>query len=541
MVNAYLQTHGPRLRAEGFWRDEVLDQHLARWVEMFPEKTAIVSYRSGGVAPRRYSYAALEDHVARAAGGLRALGIGKGDVVAIQLPNWAEFTIATLATWRLGATANPLMPIFRDNELRFMLGFADAKLAIMPRVFRGYSHQDMAARLRQDLPALSHVVYVDDPGADGWNQLLQHGSVRVDPGRAPLLGADDLAVLMYTSGTTGFPKGVMHTSNTLIANTYALAGRFGLTHDDILLGCSPCGHMTGFVAAMILSLRLGATLVLQDVWDGRTGISIINAEHVTYMAAATPFLNDICDAVAEGAPMTATLRSFLCGGAAIPPALIQRADRELDLKACSLWGMTEALSPSLTEPERAGEKSASTDGRVLPGMEMKIVDADGDELPLGETGRLLTRGAQMFIGYYKQPGLDGRGPDGWFDTGDLAYMDDEGYIRINGRMKDVLIRGGENVPVFEIEGLLYKHPAVASVAIVGYPDERLGERACAFVVKRPDGDFDLRIMQAYLDECRVAKQYWPERIEFLDAMPQTVTGKITKHVLRDLALPKVST
>ena len=352
------------------------------------------------------------------------------------------------------------------------------------------------------------------------------------------LGPDELYSLMFTSGTTGSPKGVMHTSNTFIACTVALAARFGLGDDEVMLACSPVGHMTGFAAVVVLSIRTGGTVVLQDIWEGNRGVQIMNAEGVTYTATSTPFLDDICEAVASGLPRPPRLRSYLCAGAPIPPALIKRAASELKLSVCSLWGMTEILSGTLTEPSRAHDKSSTTDGRPLEGVEVKIVDTEtGAPMPAGQSGRLLVRGAQSFVGYYKRPDLPAGDDERWFDSGDLAYMDEEGYIRISGRTKDVLIRGGENVPVVEIEGLLYGHPAVADVAIVGYPDQRLGERACAFVVPRAGQALDLAAVQAHMTEHQVAKQYWPERVELVEALPRTPSGKVQKFKLRDLARP----
>jgi len=342
-------------------------------------------------------------------------------------------------------------------------------------------------------------------------------------------------VLMFTSGTTGSPKGVMHTTNTLVACSYALAERFGLTADDVLMGSTPFGHMTGYAAVMMLSLRLGATLILQDIWEARRGLMIMAREGATYAAASTPFLADIADGVAAGGPRPEKLRSFLCGGAPIPSSLIDRAARELGLQACSLWGMTECLAGTLTEPHRAAEKSSKTDGRSLDGVGVKIVDFDNKPAKVGLAGKLLVSGAQMFIGYFKRPDLETFDADGWFDTGDLAYMDDDEYIRITGRTKDVIIRGGENVPVVEIENLLYKHASVADAALVGYPDERLGERGCAFLVLRSGAQLDLAGVRAYMAECKVARQYWPERVEIVAALPRTPSGKIQKALLRERA------
>lgn len=538
MTNSDFDTmaHARMMRAEGFWIDRTIDEILVEAVSRFPNKLAVVTYRADREVSTRWTFAELGASVSRVAGGLCSLGVGHGDVVALQLPNWTEFVVTALACARIGAVVNPLMPIFRERELSFMLAFSEAKVLVVPKVFRGFDHAAMAEGLRAQLSHLNHIVVVDGEGEASFERMLMQypgGDVAPDPAFG--LSPDELAVLMFTSGTTGEPKGVMHCSNTLVACTNSLAERFHLTDDDVLLCCSPMGHMTGYAAVMLQALRLGSTLVLQDVWEPARGVAIMAAEGVTHTAASTPFLADICDAVVAGGPKPERLRTFLCGGAPIPPVLIERAARELGLMVSSLWGMTETLGGTLTEPERANEKSSKTDGRAVDGMEVRVVDDGGRPLPTGQTGRLEVRGAQMFLGYYKRPDIKTFDADGWFGTGDLAYMDDEGYIRINGRTKDVLIRGGENVPVFEIESLLYKHPAVAMAAIVGYPDERLGERACAFVLLRPGATLDLAAVQAYMAECKVAKQYWPERIVVLDDLPRTASGKIQKYLLRERA------
>jgi len=424
------------------------------------------------------------------------------------------------------------MPILRERELLYILNFCEAKVFIVPKVYRGFNYSAMAEGMRGELPYLKHLIVVDGENDSSFERAL----LATEPvGKSADPRPDDMSVLMFTSGTTGEPKGVIHTSNSLIGCTKALTERFGLDASDVLLVASPVGHMTGYAAIVLLSVYLGGTMVLQDVWEPKHGVSLMAREGVTYTAASTPFLSDICDVVKAGAPSPASLRSFLCGGAPIPSVLIERAASELGIKVCSLWGMTEVLAATLTEPSRASDKSPTTDGRPLEGMEVRIVDFDGKPVPTGQSGRLLVRGCQMFTGYYKKSELKTFDAEGWFDSGDLAYMDGEGYIRISGRVKDVLIRGGENVPVVEIENLLYKHPAVAAVAVVGYPDARLGERGCAFIVPKPGSTIDLPAMQAYLAECKMAKQFWPERVELVADLPRTASGKIQKFKLKEVA------
>jgi cyclohexanecarboxylate-CoA ligase len=530
--------HAKAMRAGGFWIDKSYDEFLAPIVANAPSKLALLAYRMDRAEERRLTYAELGDLVSRAAASLRRLGIGAGDVVSVQLPNWWEFAVVTLAAFRIGAVINPLMPIFRERELSYMLEFAGSKALVVPKTFRGFDHEAMAAALKPALPNLQHILVVDGAGPNAFDAALLSTEERIGPppvGDIGPLAGDAMAVLMFTSGTTGSPKGVMHCLNTLMACNVALAERFGLDASDTMLVCSPLGHMTGFAAGMLLGLKIGATVVFQDVWEPRRGVAIMAEDNVTFSAGAATFLTDMCEAVIQGAPKPASLRKFLCAGAPIPPALIERVHRELGAVVCSLWGMTESLSSTCTEPERALVKSSTSDGRALEGVAVRVVRADGSSAPVGETGALKVRGAQMALGYYKRPDMAPFDAEGWFDTGDLAYMDEEGYIRINGRLKDIIIRGGENVPIVEIEGLLFKHPAVLAAALVGYPDARLGERACAFLMLRPGHSLDLKAVQAYMEENKVAKQYWPERVVIVEDLPKTPAGKIQKFALREQA------
>lgn len=521
-----------RFREAGYWLDKTVDQLLTEAVARTPDKISIVVDRADRTQSRRLSYKELNNLADRAATSLLGLGIGRGDVVTVQLPNWWEFVVAAFACAKIGAVMNPVMPILRERELTYILNFCNTKVFIVPKTYRGFDYAAMAHGMRRDLPDLKQIIVVDGEDDSSFERMLLAAESGPLPSRA---SPDDMSVLMFTSGTTGEPKGVIHTSNSLIACCKALTTRFGLDSNDVLLVASPVGHMTGYAAIVLLAVYLGGTMVLQDVWDAKHGVDLMSQEGVTYTAASTPFLSDICEAVKAGAPRPQSLRSFLCGGAPIPSVLIERAGKELDLKVCSLWGMTEVLSGTLTEPSRVADKSASTDGRPQDGMEVRIVDFDGKLLPAGESGRLLVRGSQMFKGYYKRPDLETFDSEGWFDSGDLAYMDTDGYIRISGRVKDILIRGGENVPVAEIENLLYKHPSVAAVAVVGYPDARLGERGCAFIVLRPGTTIDLAGVQDYLREARMAKQFWPERVEAVTELPRTASGKIQKFRLKEIA------
>jgi cyclohexanecarboxylate-CoA ligase len=532
MAAAKLETSHASFREAGYWLDKTVDQLLTEAASKTPDKVAIVADRADRDQAPRFTYRELESLVDRAASSLIRLGVGRGDIVTVQLPNWWEFVVTAFACSKIGAVMNPVMPILRERELTYILNFCEAKVFIVPKIYRGFDYAAMAHAMRADLPHLKQVIVVDGEGETSFERMLLSSEAEKLPSG---LRPDDMAVLMFTSGTTGEPKGVMHTSNSLIACCKALSGRFGLDPSDVLLVASPVGHMTGYAAIVLLSVYLGGTMILQDIWEAKRGVGLMACEGVTYTAASTPFLSDICDAVKAGAPHPKSLRSFLCGGAPIPSVLIARAAEELGLKVCSLWGMTEVLSGTLTEPARAAEKSASTDGRSLEGMEVRIVDTEGRPVPAGQSGRLLVRGAQMFKGYYKRPELPTFDSDGWFDSGDLAYMDNDGYIRISGRVKDILIRGGENVPVAEIENLLYKHPAVAAVAVVGFPDARLGERGCAFIVPRGGSTIDLAAVRTYLSDAKMAKQFWPERVEVVAELPRTASGKIQKFKLREIA------
>jgi cyclohexanecarboxylate-CoA ligase len=427
------------------------------------------------------------------------------------------------------------MVIFRERELRFMLGLAESKILVVPASFRGFDYAAMADNLRQHLPNLAHVFVVGRDGADGFAQLLEHPAPGTSFTTADGPGPDEVIQLLYTSGTTGEPKGVMHSSNTMLSNLEYFAERLGLGVDDVIHMPSPLAHQLGFMYGIVLPIMLGGTAILQDIFSAPEMARQIRDEAVSFTMGATPFLNDLTEHVAATGQGTPSLRVFVSAGAPIPRALVAKARQTLGAAIVSAWGMSENGAVTTTRLDDGEEKATTTDGGPLPGMELRILGADGAVLPAGQEGQLQVRGCSNFIGYLKRPELNPNDPDGWFDTGDLARMDADGYIRIAGRSKDIIIRGGENIPVVEVEGLLFRHPAVAEVAIVGIPDARLGERACAFVRLREGASLSLSEVTAYLEGQRMARQYMPERLEILAELPRTPSGKIQKFKLRDIA------
>ncbi len=524
--------------AQGLWYDRTINDSLDACVAQCPDKLALtaVQVETGNV--QRFTYRELARMADRIAVGLTRLGVGRNDIVSCQLPNWWQFTLTYLACSRIGAVMNPLMHIFRERELSFMLKHGEAKVMIVPKTFRGFDFEKMVTELQPSLPHLKHLVVVDGTGANSFEALLSGPEWEKEADAQDILtrhrpGPDDVTQLIYTSGTTGEPKGVMHSANTVMANIVPYAQRLRLAASDVVLMASPMAHQTGFMYGLMMPIVLKASAVLQDIWEPKPAADLIRAEGVTFTMASTPFLTDLAKTVTETGQGVPTLRTFLCAGAPIPGPLVEQARAALGAKIVSAWGMTENGAVTLTRLDDADERSFSTDGCPLPGVEVKVVGGDDKALPAGEAGRLMLRSCSNFGGYLRRPHLNGTDADDWFDTGDLASIDAQGYIRITGRSKDVIIRGGENIPVVEIESLLYKHPAVAMAAIVAYPDERLGERACAVVVPRAGQSIDLAEVQRFLKEQKVAIQYMPERLIVQEAMPATPSGKIQKFKLRE--------
>lgn len=518
----------------GYWPNKIITDFLDAAAAATPDKVAAIDPR------RRVTYAELAAEVDRAALGFLELGVEPGDVIFFQLPNWIEFLVVHFAATRIGAVSNPLIPIYRDREVGFMVELAAAKLVIVPAEFRGYDHAAMIDRLRPRWPALQQVLVLggEPGGADSWEQFAatpweqrrdraELSARRPDP--------NEVTLLMFTSGTTGEPKGVMHTHNTLVAANAVLPARLGVGSDSVIHMASTFSHLTGLLYGARLATQLGATGVYQDIWDNARFVDLVQEHRITFTAAATPFLHDTLSAPDLDAHDLSSLTRFCCMGAPVPPAIVRAAQARFPgLTVLGGWGQTENALVTLGIPGDPPDVIAERDGFPFPGMRLRIVDPDGQELPPGVAGRVQVRGPFLFVGYaHRLPMTRELFTDGWFDTGDLGYLDADGYLKLSGRTKDVIIRGGENIPVAYVENALYENPKIATVAVIGIPDPRLQERACACVVLRPGADgFTFEEMRTFLSEQGIAKQYWPERLEVLPALPSTPSGKIQKFKLR---------
>ena len=516
----------------GLWRNESLLTYLDRWARERPGKTALVDGRG------RLSWKDLARAVDRVAHGLRAHGVEPGRAISCQLPNWSEAIVLFLAALRVGAVINPIPPTYRASEVRFMLGLLESQIAVVPATFRGFDHAGMLAGLRPGLPRLEHVFVARGGGPPGTTPLdaLAEEPWEGRAGRRDLPGtaADAVHEVVFTSGTTGEPKGVMHTQNTTLSTLYPAIDRLEMTEREVLLMASTVGHQTGFLFGHCLNLLLGATTVWMDVWNVEEAARLVEAEGVTFSMGATPFLRDLTDL--ETARDRSSLRLFISAGAPIPRALVGDAKRRLGCAISAGWGMTENGMVTCNGLRDEEEKIVGSDGSPLPGMELSIVDDDGAPVGPGVEGDLLARGAALFVGYFQRPQFtaDAHTADGWFRTGDRGVVDRDGYLAITGRSKDLIIRGGENIPVVEVENLLYTHPKVAAVAIVATPDPRLGERACAVVIPREGQTITLVEIVSFLERHQLARQKFPERLELVSEFPTTPSGKIQKYKLRDL-------
>jgi len=492
-----------------------LDQRAAAT----PDGPAVVD---GG---RRLSWAELHAGAAAFAGWLGSVGVVRGDVVTVQLPNWWEAAVIYQGLTRQGGVANPVVPIYRERELAFIVDQAQPRVVVIPHRFRDFDYVAMLETLVAGRPSPPTVVVVrpEGPLPAGFVAFDSLPPVRPGP---PVGRAEDICLLLYTSGTTADPKGVLHSHDTVVYEVRSIVERYGLGPGDSVFAPSPVTHITGLLFGLLLSAVIGAPVVLVDRWDPAAAADLLDAEACRFTMAATPFLHGLVEEYGRrGHP--APLRYFMCGGADVPPALVRRATEVLGCHVTRTYGSSEFPTFCSGRPGDGPDITADTDGVPIGQAEGRI---DG---PPGGPGELVVRGPDLFLGYL-DPALNAEAftEDGYFRTGDLATVDDRGAVTIRGRQKDIIIRGGENVSAKEVEDLLFAHPLVAQVAVVAMPDPVLGERGCAFVVPADGSAPTLAALTAYLEAQGLARQKFPERLELVDQLPTTASGKVQKFVLR---------
>jgi cyclohexanecarboxylate-CoA ligase len=523
--------------SSGEWTGLSLRRLLSDAAHEVPDRVAAVSASADSEAEAaQLTYAELDAGARRFAAGLRSIGIRRGDSVAVMLPNQVEFAIAIFGIIEVGAVYTGIPVSYGEREITTILRRCRARCVVIPTRFRSVDHLGVIRRIRPALPDLHLVVVV---GA----AELGEGEIAADA----LLGADSTVGIDYhdaaevvhvgfTSGTTGEPKGVMNTHQTLFAVLRRFVNHLGpdtFGRPMVNLVASPVGHHTGFLWGVLLTAYLRGTAVYLDRWEPARAIEIICEHEVTVMFGAPTFLQDLLlqDAPHHSLP---SFRAAIVAGAPVPRGLPEAGRAAFGTWVCPAWGMTEygiGISAS-THPD---PRFTTTDGQAVPGCELRIVGGAGEPVPPGTHGRLQIRGAGLFLGYLER--LDAMAEafddDGWFDTGDTASMDGDGFVTLGGRTKDIIIRGGENIPATEVESLLFDHPDIVELAVVGVADKRLGERAVAVVVPREGALLDVEQVAAYLTERGLSKHFLPEAVVAVDALPKTASGKIRKVELRE--------
>lgn len=516
----------------------ILEPHweFSRRASSSPHRVCVTGYRSGLNASISLTASELEDLARRVASGLRSLDCGRGDIVSVQLPNWHEFMAIYLACCHLGAILNPISPVFRAREVGEIISRLGSKVMVTATEFRGFDYEGMFKQILPETGSAPLLFAVGPEPGEGsfYEGLLEDESPDWDRQTDQAAGPDDASEVQFTSGTTGRPKAVVHSRRTVF---YGMAGfplSVGLTPSDVVHMPSSFGHQTGFLFGCVMPLAYDMKVVLQDRWDPRKMLELAKDEGITVTSGATPFILDICDAAGtDGSPPS--LRWVRSGGAPIPEALARKVHSELGATLITSWGMTENGICSISAPTDSVDEVSSTDGRMVPWTEIRVVSDDGTPLEPGSQGQILVKGPSQCLGYLEDDGrvIPSADEAGWFDTGDVGTVSEMGYLKIKGRRKDLIIRGGENIPVVELEAAISRHPSVGDIALVGIPDERLGETACAVIVPEEGKTApSLGEVCSWLEALGFSTHYWPESIVIVSALPTTSSGKIRRGELK---------
>jgi acyl-CoA synthetase len=531
LINNPLTTE--RIKRDGpLWCNKTIAQGAWEKAAERPDEVAIYLEGESSI-----TYGSIANEARRLITALRNLGLQSGDVISFQLPNWRESVVVDIAASALGLIVNPVIPIYRDHELRFILKDAKTRLIYIPERVRSLEFPSMINSLRSELPELEFVVTVR--AEQEYEGMLRYEDLvdaePVDIATLPQVDPNSIKAILYTSGTTGTPKAVMHSHNTLARVIQNSLDYWQMDERDVMLMPSPVTHITGYGSGMVLPFVTSVKSALMPRWDADAAVAFINEVGATASVGATPFLVELVAAAKRHKTGLPSMRLFACGGAAVPPQVIHDACAALDsCRAFRVYGSTEA--PIITlgfvgEGQQA--LAAETDGLIYA-YDVKILDEQGREVAHGEDGEIAARGAGMMLGYADpQQNAQAHDSEGFFLTGDIGHVTADNAILITDRKKDIIIRGGENISAKEVEDVLHDHPEIREVAVVAMPHERLGEGVCAYIVPQAsDATLDLAAVAAFADRALLAKQKIPQHIELVSDLPRTASGKVRKDVLR---------
>jgi acyl-CoA synthetase (AMP-forming)/AMP-acid ligase II len=514
-------------RRQGFHTDEpigyLLEQRAARW----PDRLAVIT-AEGGV-----TFRALAARSAAVARTLLDAGLQPGDAVCWMLPTGADAIATAAAIWRIGAVSSPIVPVYGQHEISNVLDQVRPAAVVAHALD---ARRDIPAEFDEALDAVGHgasIRLLTAGQAAGWRDAWASGPGSLPGGVSPSHPGDACLVL-FTSGTESEPKGVVHSVAGLQHELRTTISEWGITFRDRMVMASPMTHITGLLQGFMIPARVGAAAVLMPRWDPAQCLELVERSGATYMAGATPFLRELIDAYRSAGLIRSSLRQYCCGGAAVPPALI-RAAQELDIAAYRVWGMTELPTSTTANELDPLSNRAETDGNLAPGVQLRVLDPAGEPLPAGEIGELQLRGPEMMLGYLKS-GPEPFTPDGWLRTGDLGSLAVDGQVRVQGRLKDIINRGGEKFSTREIEQALEAHPDITAAAVVGVPGGRLGERVGAAIVSSRE-DWTLEEVGRAVTGQGLARQKQPEMLRVLPALPTNATGKVNKKAIVEILDP----
>lgn len=521
--------------AQGYWTSLKIYDHFKKTVEAFPKRIAVVDQYVS------WTYEEVYRKVLKTAKALNQLGVKRGDCIAVQLPNWSEYVVLYLAINKVGAILNPIPITARAEDVIYMLNACESKVYFITSSFRNFNFINMMKQIENKV-AVSHIIIVEkekqnkmDHNYLSFETFINTFIDETSKNEQTQLHADDPAVILFTSGTESLPKGVIHSDNTVLYSEKVLISTLEITENDAVIMASPLSHSTGFLRGMTLPLLVGAKSVLLERFTPEVFLRLIEQEKCTFSMGASVFLHDLLDGLARKDDYDiSSFRFFLCGGSPIPKHIVKEADKK-GFKVLSVYGSTESSPHIVNRITDSIEKISITDGKPVEGIEVKVVDEERNQLPTGFDGEEASRGPNVFLGYLNDREMTDRYLDdkGWYYSGDLCKLYEDGYVQVVGRKKEMIIRGGQNISPSEIEDILYKHPKLEKVAVIGIPDKRLGEKTCAFVVPKNRNPFSFSEMISFLEKQNIAKYKYPEKLEVLDELPSTASGKIQKNILQE--------